>query len=83
MQWFQLTHVHRVYILRIAESVAIAHPVDAFEVIQQLRPRHHMRDLLRVAPIYLIQRLDANSVLDGPCCLHHALGVGIAVAHHL
>ena len=42
-----------------------------------------MVGLHRVAPIHLVQRLDTNSVLDGPCGLHHALGIGIAVAHHL
>ena len=41
-----------------------------------------MDGFLRVALIHLTQRLDTNSVLDGPCSLHHTLGIGIAVAHH-
>ena len=83
MKGFQLTHVHHVDILRIAEGVAIAYPVNTSEVLQQLIPRHHVDNLHRVAPVHLVQRLDANPVLDGPGCLHHALGIGIAVAHHL
>ena len=82
VQRFQLIHIHHVDILRIAEGVAIAYPIDTTEVLQQLLPRHHMDDLLRVAPVHLVQCLHANPVLHGPCCLHHALGVGIAVAHH-
>ena len=83
MQRLKLTHVHLVYILWQIQGVAIGYPVYALEVLQQLLPRHHMDDLLQVAPIHLVQLLNANPVLNGPCCLHHALGIGIAVAHHL
>ena len=83
MKWFQLSHIHRVDILRHVEGIAIGDPVDTLEILQQLLPRHDVGGLLRVALIHLVQLLDANPVLNGPCCLHDALGIGLAVAHHL
>ena len=83
MQRLQLTHIHLVDILRHIQGVAIGHPVDTLEILQQLLPRHHMDDFLQIASVHLVQRLDANPVLDGPGSLHLALSIGLAVAHHL
>ena len=83
VQRFKLAHINLVDIFRITDGIPISYPVNALEVVQQLLPRHNMSDLQRVAPIHLVQCLDANSVLESPGSLHHALGIGIAVAHHL
>ena len=83
MQRLQLTHVYHVDVLRIAHDVAIGHPVDALEVVEQLVPRHDMNGLLRIALVHLVQGFDTNLMLDGPFGLHHALGIFVVIAHHL
>ena len=83
MQRLQLTHIHLIDIFWIVDGISIAYPVDALEVLQQLFPRHDVDGFHRIASFYLIQRFDTNPVLDSPYCLHHALGIGITIAHHL
>ena len=83
VQGLQLAHVDHVDILGIAQGVAIGHPVEALEVLEQLVPGHDVDGLLWVALVHLVQGLDADLVLDGPFGLHHALGVGVVIAHHL
>ena len=83
MQRLRLLHIHSVNGLGRIQGVAIGHPVDTLVVFQQLLPRCEVDRLHRVALIHLVQFLNTNPVLNGPFHLHHALGVFLAVAHHL
>ena len=83
VQRLQLTYVHGIDILWIAYGIAVSCPVDAFEILQQLLPRHDVDGEHRIASGHLVQGLYTYLMFNGPLGLHHALCVGIVVAYHL